>query len=237
MDKLRLNEKNKVQNELRLTQSLIKRNNETIERLSSIQDKTGFNQKQIEKINQQQKTLQEKIDELNIKIEDITTGKYDKEIKDTVDIRNTVQKEKYAQQTTKKNLEKELKQEKEKFNRDIDYKNNRRSNEINIQKENERFIKEINYMPDYISQNLKEMPSNKGYIWKGLYCYGEKPPESNTMVLFEKLRGGVLKIHEINNDFITINEKNGNQKKLISKKKRQNLFTKEELQKIRSYIV
>ena len=59
------------------------------------------------------------------------------------------------------------------------------------------FVKNSNSIPEYIKNNLKNMPGNKGYFWKGIAFYGELPREigSNT-TLFEKKHGGLLVIHE-----------------------------------------
>lgn len=77
-------------------------------------------------------------------------------------------------------------------------------------------------LPDYIQQNLKEMPNNKGYIWRGCHFYGELPVKHNELtILFEKHRGNVLKIHEIDSGEYRLYEKIGqNQKKLVCKKAR-----------------
>ena len=50
------------------------------------------------------------------------------------------------------------------------------------------FCNVCNSIPDYILTKLKQMPNNKGYIWRGVYCYGHKKPEKDKpIVMFEKL--------------------------------------------------
>jgi hypothetical protein len=82
-----------------------------------------------------------------------------------------------------------------------------------------QYEKAVETLPDYIKENLKTMPSNKGYIWRGCWYFGMKNAEKNQpCVMFEKLRGGILRIHEITNEH-KIYEKNGKeQRKLISSK-------------------
>ena len=73
-------------------------------------------------------------------------------------------------------------------------------------------------VPEYMKKNLGEMPANKGYIWKGIYCYGEQPEESDTRVMFEKIDREVMRIHEWSGREYKVFEKlNGEKKKLISK--------------------
>lgn len=53
-------------------------------------------------------------------------------------------------------------------------------------------------LPDYIRKNIKELPNNKGYKWKGVSFYGERPEErgNKPIILFEKYGNQPLIIHE-----------------------------------------
>ena len=63
-------------------------------------------------------------------------------------------------------------------------------------------------LPEYMRRNLREMPNNKGYIFRGIQYYGEKKPERNKpTILFEKNRG-ILNIHEITKNEHKIYQKN-----------------------------
>ena len=81
-------------------------------------------------------------------------------------------------------------------------------------------------IPDYIIANLKDMPSNKGYIWKGMWCFGDiKSKSQYPQILFEKNRGGNLYIHEINETHHCIFEKIGKSNKTLkSKVERKKIF-------------
>lgn len=56
-------------------------------------------------------------------------------------------------------------------------------------------------LPDYIRSNLDKMPSNKGYIWKGIWYMGrqrEDQRDRGVVIMFERPRGGSDQlIHEI----------------------------------------
>ena len=72
------------------------------------------------------------------------------------------------------------------------------------------------------------MPSNKGYIWRGVYYYGELPSESKNGIMFEKCKNNIMKIHECINDEINIYEKVGKgPKKFIETIKRNTNIMKE----------
>jgi hypothetical protein len=51
-------------------------------------------------------------------------------------------------------------------------------------------------IPEYIIEKLYYMPNNRGYIWKGICCFGEKPADNTSkIVIFEKQRNLSI-IHE-----------------------------------------
>ena len=78
------------------------------------------------------------------------------------------------------------------------------------------------------------MPNNKGYIWKGIQCFGELPPENDTIILFEKLRGNIMKIHEITRKHYLIYEKQGKgQKKLILNTKRNPILSDAQIERLK----
>lgn len=85
-----------------------------------------------------------------------------------------------------------------------------------IQRDCNYFLKNCNSIPDYMRKNLSKMPNNKGYIWRGIYCYGEKKKEKNKpYVMFEKERGGNLKIHEWDKFSYRLFIKGKNQKQVL----------------------
>ena len=98
-------------------------------------------------------------------------------------------------------------------------------------KEYKRYIDKCNSVPDYIIRNLKEMPSNKGYIWKGLWCFGELPREENAnLIMFKKEDNDLMEIHEIDNNFHYIYEKIGKNRKTL-------LYKIERNKKIQKYLL
>jgi hypothetical protein len=72
-----------------------------------------------------------------------------------------------------------------------------------------------NSIPQFILEKLQNMPNNKGYIWKGIYCFGELPPDSlEKYCMFEKYRD-LLIIHEWNSKEYKIWHKEGKSKKVL----------------------
>ena len=235
MESIRLNEKNNIQNEIKRTESMIKRNSETINRLSSSQENKEFNQNQIEKIKNSQIDFDNKIKELNKRYNDLLEGRLDNELLSIINNNSKNIKQKEESINTKKIKDKTEKKTKEKDYFNMESKHRRREiSSYQIQKDIDRFIRDCESIPEYILNNLKEMPSNKGYIWKGIHCYGNKPPESDTTIMFEKCKGGTLKIYETNKDYRTVYEKNGSsQKKMTLKERRNSIFSRDELEMLK----
>lgn len=76
------------------------------------------------------------------------------------------------------------------------------------------FMKSTGLLPDHLARNLKDMPQNKGYIFRSVYFYGHKPPEHNKpTVVFERQRGGIMWIHEWTDREYKLFKKEGKQRK------------------------
>jgi hypothetical protein len=226
MDQIRLSEKNLIKIDIKDKQVSISRNKETIKRLSNIQEHQSFYRKQIDKLNEKIKEDEQKIIEYEEKLIQISNGLLDDELMDRRIVNNDKMK-KRDDISSKKVIEKNEKKDEDKKILDNEYKNFRKNDgtsEYSLNKETNKFFDNNNKIPDYMKQNLKDMPSNKGYIWKNILCFGELPKESDNLILFEKCRNNILKIHEISYDRHLIYEKNGkNQKELISNIERKHI--------------
>jgi hypothetical protein len=236
MEQIRINEKNNIRLKMKETTNLINKNNETIKRLRNIQDNVEFYKKQIDKLNNKIKEDESKLIDLEKKLEDVTNGLYDLTLNDNLSKNNVIAQNKQYISDKKNKIKNEQKIE-DKKNLDLEYKTFRKHDGISsfgLQKETERFFFNCDTIPDYIKENLKTMPNNKGYIWKGIQCFGELPPENDTIILFEKLRGNIMKIHEITRKQYLIYEKQGKgQKKLISNTKRNPILSNAQIEQLK----
>ena len=229
IDSGRIAARNVITNDIKQSENIIKRNKETMDRLRSSQSNVEFNKKQIEKLFIAEKDTEKKIENLKQKYIDIGIGIYDEDFVNNK-AENDSRFKKDEEKQPKKNEEKELKKIQNKEILDNEYKMRRYEgpSEYHIKKETDRFFKAIDTIPPFILDNLKNMPCNKGYIWRGVYCYGELPPESKNTIMFEKCRNGLMKIHECINDKIYIYEKIGKgPKKLVDTIQRNHYIMKE----------
>jgi hypothetical protein len=232
IESLRIREKQNVINRINEVNIYIKRNKETIDRLSS-QEQSVFNKNQIAKLEEKQNEYEKELNDLDIQFENIAKGKLDNQFIDqAMNTANVLR-----QNMDEKERQKNDKKAKEKIEKNINLQKSYsisnkwtkgEMSERDYQREFSRFEKNCETIPDYILSNLKEMPGNKGYIWKGIYLYGELPEEKNEpQIMFEKLRGGILRIHETHDKgdhrIYKIYEKQGKNKRVFvseeSKKK------------------
>jgi hypothetical protein len=86
-----------------------------------------------------------------------------------------------------------------------------------------RFRRNCDNVPDYMRRNLSDMPNNKGYIWRGIWCLGEKPAEpGRPHVMFERKGKDLLIIHESDEYEIRRYEKKGKNRKVLVHKETRN---------------
>jgi hypothetical protein len=236
MEQIRINEKNNIRLKIKETNNQINKNTETIKRLRNIQDNVEFYKKQIDKLNNKIKEDELKLIDFENKLEDVTNGLYDLTLNENLSKNNVIARDKQDISDKKNKIKNEQKKE-DKKNLDLEYKTFRKHDGISsfgLQKETDRFFFNCDTIPDYIKENLKTMPNNKGYIWKGIQCFGELPPENDTIILFEKLRGNIMKIHEITRKQYLIYEKQGKgQKKLISNTKRNPILSNAQIEQLK----
>ena len=191
--------------------------------LENIKDQgtTPFVMAQIEKITLRNETRQKQILDLTMRRTNIIAGILDSELK--TEILETNQKNLDARELSlaKKNKIKELKQAAS-LKSITFYKKTAAGDRENRYKEKDmkrtytNYLKIVDTIPDYITKNLSEMPNNKGYLWRGIACYGELDDKnSNSTVLFERQRGGLLIIHERTQTDYKIFHKRGRDRKIL----------------------
>jgi len=201
MDKLRISELNKINIQ-------IKDNNINIERLQKQLDTST----RINEITDENKFLSEKR-------ELVRSGKYDMELT-TQQEKAIVRSDNLTKQHNK--IKEERREEKDRQNNYFkkNYTPNRKfinhkERDYNI------YMSIINTIPKDIKKNLKTMPCNSGYIWRGIHLYGEKKAKGHGLSLFERKKDCLL-THKWEETRYKIYKKDysTNKKKMIENKPR-----------------
>lgn len=224
MDQKRRAEYNRISTEIRNLKNYIRVNETTIQNTKRSCKDIAFREQQIQKLRSENDAYRVDIDELNNRATQLVNGHLDDEINAQIKEETRVLENKKAITVQKKQEAEKEKTQKQTLSRNY-YEYNRASDRdfSRMQKEMDRsykyFQRTCNGIPDYMLTKLKDMPNNKGYIWRDIYCFGEQPAEPNQpVVMFEKQRGGVLLIHEWAKMEYRKYEKNGKERKKLVEK-------------------
>jgi hypothetical protein len=229
MSDLRISEKNRLYKEVSTLETYTILDDATIGRLRNQSGNVEYNTNKIEKLRTLNKERADQVMELKHRLTSLLCGRLDEEL--AINTKNAmVEIEKKTQETKRKKLENKaeenvrMKKSKDYYNMSRQYTREVRFNKRDADRAYKHFIRASDSIPDYILRNLRTMPSNKGYIWKNVCCYGERKAERNRpSVLFEKQRGGVLLIHEWTPSTYYLYSKTGKDRKvLVSQKPRKN---------------
>lgn len=203
IQKLRLSEKNKILNDISTIKKNIQRteksiydltHNNTIRDVDFLRLRTAENKKNLDDYNQ-------KLDELNEKLSVIDQGGLDEVIdkevkKNTQKVIKKLEDDKRKQEVVKKEEEENKKVSKKFGSEERTEKYSQKQKFYEMRRDFDRMCQIEQELPDYIRDNLRSMPANKGYVWRGVWFFGEKPAEKGPVVMFEKQRE-ITYIHEI----------------------------------------
>lgn len=70
-------------------------------------------------------------------------------------------------------------------------------------------------LPEYIIRNLKNLPNNKGYYWRGVAYYGERNDDCSGVTSLIEPKKGFMYIHEITSSVYNIFSKKGRDKGVL----------------------
>jgi len=202
MEQTRRAERNRLYNELQTYESYIRVNEATIKRTRNLVGDVEFSMAKVTKLREKNKEYIITLEDLNKRLSLLSTGEIDQELIDNVKAGMDCVNIKNEEASYKRLIAKKEKEHKSKISKAF-YKKTRESDRSFYRSKKEMFrslkyfTKVCDSIPKYMTDKLRNMPNNKGYIWRGIYCYGSKRPERNKpTVMFEKKRGNILVIHE-----------------------------------------
>ena len=220
MDLRRHEYKNKINLQIRDLQKCVEFDENMLDNLKD-QGDTIYVRAQIDKVTIKNDKRNQEIEKLIHKLHDVETGKLDEEIKkNIIDTRQKQEEnkiivaQKRIENIERKKIASEISQNY--YKRALKSDREQRYLKKDIQRSYSYYLRVCDSIPDYIIRNLKEMPNNKGYIWRGVRCFGELPNEYNRpLTLFEKQRGGLLIIHEWTQTEYKVYHKHGKDRKTL----------------------
>jgi hypothetical protein len=229
MDKRRLiKHKNKVYIDIGIAEKSIIHSKDTMKRLNGIGADEEYIKKKMEFLKTSVIEKEELIKKLNNNLNLLKTGDLNKEI-------NKEWSESKQEQSKKDDERLKLiasNKEEKKCNKDKSkkYWDNMISSFRNVRQKKrdlnygyKYFSRVTSELPDYMKKKLAQMPANKGYVWRGVYFYGDLPEQRGPCVMFERKRGDLLIIHETTSSEYKRYEKQGkDRRKLVHKEIRKN---------------
>lgn len=233
---LRISEKNNLNTEIKSLKTHVSRSKNTLLRFKNY-EQTDETLSKMARLRDEIADKESTIAEYTLRLSTIDSGAYDDELYEDFVSNNDAELSK----AEKRRLEKEKKKEWEEAakKRSMEFYQKNRENrgadkrlERDMNKTDFHFWKTVDKIPDYMTKNLKNMPNNKGYIYRGMRLYGQKPAEEGKPVeLEESLGKGNLRVHVIDDEYTRIYQKKGRRRTLLETiprsgltKKRMTLF-------------
>ena len=203
MEQLRIQEKNKTRNDIRMVEKHIETANNTIKhRKETLRADDEFNMNEIAKLEQRNVERKEQLEQLKKRMTDISEGRMDKEFEQLYTANQKEINDKAEIKRLKKQQILEDKQERKQklskfYEREKARNRSDKATAYEMKRAYKHYLKVCDSIPDYIQKKLDKLPNNKGYIWRGVHCYGSKPSEPGRPVsLFERQRGNIQLTHE-----------------------------------------
>ena len=219
MEQKRIKEKQNITENIRQLRKYIETDEATIARYKQ-NTSNDFNMTQIDKMTHRNEERQAELEKSEKRYNDIELGLCDKEINDEyTKISNDI-KQKTIETKRKKDTEKEDKKVLEIKSKTF-YDNGKnadkkfRYTQRDMDKSYQYFLKINDTVPDYMLKKLKNMPSNKGYIWRSVFCFGEQKAELNQPIYMFETKKGVLITHEWTSTDYNVWEKKENSIRIL----------------------
>lgn len=218
---IRKNEKIRLNKENEELQMCITNIENEISKLKNI-SASDFTRHQIAKEESNLAKKQELLAQNITRFQQIDSGLLDNEIQfgnrlvtDEIEKKKNISIEKNKILKNKKEYDKKL--SKEYYSKEKSDDRKERSKQKEYARAYNHFIKADNTMPEYMKKNLKNMPNNRGYIWKSIMYFGHKKKQKgdNCVSLYERQKGNINAIIEWDKTSYRILHKINNTKKLI----------------------
>jgi hypothetical protein len=223
MESLRRHEKTSIQTEMR---NIKVYNTRDTTQLSIFKTGTSslFNDKQVEKLSFKINERNERNDYLIDRLQKLSDGDLDTEIKDratkiTNDINEKNEEKKKKKREIEESKEHDKIKSKEYFNANVKLSRQ----DKNGKRDYKHFKKACAGIPGGLLTKLSKLPNNKGFIWKGVHCYGDLDDSgsSNVSLTERKYNDPNFYLHEWTQTNYTLSTKPRNgPKKIIETRKR-----------------
>jgi hypothetical protein len=194
----RRTEKNKVLSEIKIINKYISTNQATIDRLRNSTTDLVFNTVQSQKLIAKNEEHAASLETLGQRLVDLEDGTLDTALEQQVTAtKQEIDRKSLVTQKRKQSVKIPQVQfkPKEQYHRPQSQRDT--YNKPKTDGQYEHFQKACGSVPEFMLKKLRVMPNNKGYIWHGVYCFGELPAErGQPTLIFDRQRDGTMIIRE-----------------------------------------
>jgi|UniRef100_A0A6C0LVG1 hypothetical protein len=215
---IRIHERNRINLEIKELSGYNETDESKLTRFKGMRADDLYVQTQLEKLN---KNIVERTDTLTIltdRLHMLDNGELDSELKNLINTNTLISNTKGVATKQRKKEEKASREEDVKTSKEY-YNNSRKHDKESkghIYKSSTRhFFRACDSIPEYMKINLKKMPSNTGFVWKSVYCWGERNPDSSTEYTMTENRKGFKIITKWNKTHIRVYEKTGRENMIL----------------------
>ncbi len=217
--------KNETVDEIQHLEKAIVRCETTLGRLRTT--KQGYNPKVLLDRNQAElDDLKQRLQQQQAKLDEIESGAYEQTLREELEqnkkmIQNKTEQTKRKKAENKSSVMSGAPVTNPKKSSQPWYNNNNQNNSRDFDYAEKQYLKDCRSIPDHLREKLANMPNHMGYVWRDIWCFGEKPSRNvEEYTLFEK-RHNVFLVHVYNRrtrEYCLYEKDNANRRKLLEKR-------------------
>lgn len=210
--RIRLTEKNRITEELRLASKYNDIDTASLARFKGGNGADLFIKKQTEKLTEKVSERNKQIEDMQIRLGRLESGDLDDELLSKIKQNTKDTKAKHNVYLAQKAKKKEEEEEDSKFGKkmyDLDRKSDKEQKSYYFNSALRHFNKAEDTLPDWMKHDLERMGNNEGYIWKSVHFYGHREPNNRGYTQVTEAKKGVKVITRWWKDRLQVIEKRG----------------------------
>lgn len=187
-----IGERNRLNEEIKKIHRYNDVDSSALSRFRGMNASDVYVQKQVEKLSISIEKRSDDLEQLTERLGKLDVGELDDELFNNMQKNRNEAKEKGHATIKRKKEAKAVDAESAKKSKEF-YQMERKGNREGkawIYKSAERhFFKACDSVPDWMLRDLSKMPANEGYVWKNVYCFGNRPKRSDVFKVTEARKG------------------------------------------------
>ena len=185
-------ERNRINEEIKMLSRYNEVDSVALSRFRGMNASDPYVQKQTDKLSESVRNREIEIEDFNKRLRKLDAGELDTELAGIMQQNRNEAIEKGSATIKRKKEAKAVDAESAKKSKDfyqMERKGNREGKPWLYKSAERHFFKTCENIPDWMKRDLSKMPANEGYIWKNVYCFGDRPRRSDLFKVTEANKG------------------------------------------------